>query len=352
MGTGAVNNLTGIQHVFVLMLENRSFDHMLGFSGITGTDAAAGGPTQIQGPAGTEVNTFNGTSYPVSAGAGNIMPHDPNHEFDDVLLQLCGHGARYLSGGPYPSITNSGFVECYANQFGSEPGADPGIVMKCYSTPTQLPVLQALASEFVVCDNWHASMPGPTWPNRMFVHAASSNGLDHSPSVGEIVQWETLAGFSFPNGTVFDSLKEAGIPRRLYAGDDFPLVSALKGISLGDIRHYSQFAADLIGSTHNYNYVFIEPKYDVLNDYKNGDSQHPLGDITHGEALIKATYEAIRNSAFWENSLLVVVWDEHGGFYDGGPVPAAVRPATQRRGRNTTKAASRLSDTERAFPRL
>src|SRR5579863_6805296 len=320
-------NTAGIQHIFVLMLENRSFDHMLGFSGITGVDAETGAATAINGLKGAESNSFNGKPYAISRGASNIMPHDPAHEFADVLLQLGGPGATYSSGGAYPAIQNDGFVQSYGNHFGGEPANNPGDVMRCYDTANQLPVLQALAQEFVVCDNWHASMPGPTWPNRMFVHAASSNGLDHSPSTAEIVLWEGLQGFSFKNGTIFDALQKAGIPRRLYAGDDFPLVSALKGITLGDIRHYSQFASDLAGSVYDFNYVFIEPNYDVLNDYKNGDSQHPLGDVTQGEALIKLTYEAIRNSPLWESSLLVIVWDEHGGFYDGGAPPApAVAP--------------------------
>jgi phospholipase C len=199
--------------------------------------------------------------------------------------------------------------------------------MNCYSPP-QLPVLHALAAEFVVCDNWHASMPGPTWPNRMFVHAASSNGLDHSPSMAEIAGWEALAGFSFPSGTIFDALDRKGIKHRLYGGDDFPMVSALKGIHLDDIRHYGQLAGDLQQTSYPFSYVFIEPSYDVANDYENGTSQHPLADVNRGEALIKATYETIRNSAFWGSSLLIITWDEHGGFYDHATPPAAVAPSS------------------------
>jgi len=63
-------------------------------------------------------------------------------------------------------------------------------------------------------------MPGPMWPNRMFIHAASSGGLDHSPTTAEILEWEAVDGFDFKNGTIFDSLQKAGIKRRLYAGDD------------------------------------------------------------------------------------------------------------------------------------
>ena len=157
----------------------------------------------------------------------------------------------------------------------------------------------------------------------MFVHAASSGGLDHSPTVAEIAEWEAVAGFPFPKGTIFDRLNAAGIRRRLYGGDDFPMVAALKGIHLDDIRHYSLFASDVQQAGYSDRYVFIEPSYDVLNKYRNGDSQHPLGDVTRGEALIKQTYEAIRNSPVWSTSLLIITWDEHGGFYDHvSPDPA------------------------------
>lgn len=311
-----------IQHVFVLMLENRAFDHMLGFSGITGTDAETLKPTSINGISGTESNSYNGQNYPVTKGADFVMPCDPGHEFPNVLEQLCGNGLTYPSGGAYPAINNSGFVSSYVSSGGAN---SPGELMRCF-TPDQLPVLNALAKEFVICDNWRASMPGPTWPNRMFVHAASSAGLDHSPTTAEIAKWETIGGFNFPNGTLFDALKAKGITRRLYAGDDFPMVSALKGIQLDDIRAYSNFADDLKQPKYPYSYVFIEPNYDVLNQYKNSTSQHPLTDIRLGEGLIKATYEAIRNSAYWNSSLFIITWDEHGGFYDHATPPSAVAP--------------------------
>lgn len=317
-----------IEHVFVLMLENRSFDHMLGFSGITGADAETGQPSAINGLTGEESNSFDGASYSVTRGADNVMPTDPAHEFPAVVEQLCGKDVRYPHGGPYPPINNSGFVASYLHSGGQ----DPSEIMKCY-TPAQLPVLNALAKEFVVCDNWHASLPGPTWPNRMFVHAASSGGLDHSPTIAEIVEWEAIRGFPFPNGTIFDRLNSSSIPWRIYGGDDFPMVAALKGLNLGDIRHYSLFANDLQQPGYADRYVFIEPSYDVLNKYRNGTSQHPLGDVTRGEALIKQTYEAIRNSPVWNSSLLIITWDEHGGFYDhvcpgAAPAPADGAPAT------------------------
>ena len=311
-----------VQHIFVLMLENRAFDHMLGFSQIAGRDAETGDATQVNGLTGSESNVLDGSTYRVSQPADVVMPVDPGHEFNNVLQQLCGPGVNYPPGGPYPPINNSGFVASYAASGGS---AAPGEIMKCFA-PAQLPVLVALAEEFAVCDNWHASMPGPTWPNRMFVHAASSGGLDHSPSTQEIVEWETIGGFQFRAGNIFDALKHKGVSYRLYGGDDFPMVAALKGISLFDIHHYSTLATDLAKSSFPYSYVFIEPSYDVLNEYRNSTSQHPLTDVTLGENLIKETYEAIRKSAIWDTSVLIITWDEHGGFYDHAAPPTAVVP--------------------------
>jgi phospholipase C len=311
-------------HVFVLMLENRSFDHMLGFSEITGADAVTGAATRIDGLSGNESNSFNGIAYGVQKGAGWAMPTDPGHEFPDVVTQLCGPGSSYLPGGVYPPFTGSGFVTSYANTGGA---ADPGDIMKCFS-PEQLPVLNALAREFAVCDRWYSSIPGPTWPNRMFVHAASSAGLDHSPTTAEILEWETLAGFSFQNGNIYDRLMARSVTRRLYAGDEFPMVAALQGIGLDDIRPFHNFANDLQGS-YPYSYTFIEPSYNATGDYKCSTSQHPMDDVTRGEALIKCTYEAIRSSPLWPDSLLIVTWDEHGGFYDHAAPGAATAPGDQ-----------------------
>src|ERR1035438_2694226 len=99
---GGIAEALGIEQVFVLMLENRSFDHLLGFSGIVGADAQTGVTTKINGLSGTESNSFNGQNYTVSPGTDYQMPTDPGHEFPDVLHQLCGPAATYQSGGPDP----------------------------------------------------------------------------------------------------------------------------------------------------------------------------------------------------------------------------------------------------------
>lgn len=459
-----------IEHVFVLMLENRSFDHMLGFSNIKGKNAVTGEDTMIEGlqsPNDTSFNSFKGKKYDVKPGASLAMKIDPGHEFEDVLTQLCGPKAL-LEKGKYPVIIDSsGFVASYASfrkwtgasvkdrkasftslimpesdatvtaNFGAmkdtykltvinglgggdyKPGQEvtvsyvqhgegkfknwtgafvkfpedtvarltmpasdttvtakdgtfngsytltvvdgsgsgkyaagqtvsiranelppqrvldaAGEIMKCY-TPKQLPVLVALAKEFAICDNWFSSMPGPTVPNRMFVHAASSGGLDHSPSdLRSVTQF--LYGFEFDNGTIFDRLKEHEIPWRVYydtSGSNLPLVLGLKGVHMIPGRNdtfglkfkrYEKFGSDL-NSDYGYCYTFIEPNYKLFDEYK-GNSQHPLGDITLGEQLIKETYESIRNSPLWKKSLLIITWDEHGGFYDHVKPPHARPP--------------------------
>jgi phospholipase C len=327
-----------ITHVFVLMLENRSFDHMLGFSGLSGIDPATGQSTTIEGVNATNTNTYLDISYPATQDADNVMPFDPGHEFLDVVEQLCGAGVSY-KGGDYPPINNSGFVSNYATTKSSgEGGATTnfGEIMKCYNGSASIPVMTALAEQFAVCDHWHASLPGPTWPNRFFVHAASSGGLDHSPRSIETLEWETLKGFSFPGGTIYDLMKNnPGTNKgwRIYRGVSKPLIGALpcvaglKGILLSDTHPYEHFESDINGS-YPYSYTFIEPNYgDIINNsYRGGQSQHPMDDVRNGEALIKSTYEAIRSSPLWLNSLLLITYDEHGGFYDHVIPPAAIAP--------------------------
>ena len=332
-----------IKHIFVLMLENRSFDHMLGFSGIEGTDAVTGARTTIDGLTGIESNSYEGRTYTVSRGAADRMDPGPGHSFTNVLEQLCGEDARYPSGGPYPNIKGSnetGYASSYAKRKDDEDrlvGTEAaGNVMKCF-TPDQLPVLNTLASEFVVCDHWFSSMPGPTEPNRMFMYAETSGKFDNGLKIPE----EYLdavgrpgGGIEFRHGTVFGLLEQAGVKYRIYAGDDFPTASWLDGISvLFDIREFEDFAEDLKDPSFDAGYVHIEPDYDALFGFGGGNSQHPSGrgSVAAGERLIKAVYEVIRNSPVWEKSLLIITWDEHGGFYDHVVPPSA--QGTGERGR-------------------
>ncbi|MFJ2577996.1 alkaline phosphatase family protein [Kitasatospora aureofaciens] len=343
-----------IKHIFVLVLENRSFDHMLGVSTGTvdagpgfrpgvGVDAVSGRPTTVNGPSASQTNTHDGQVFAVRAGAPFVMPVDPPHEFCDVQVQLASvpitgtpRNDRCGYGGSYPAITLQGCVDNYANQAADEGNAaglaDLGAVMACL-TPDQVPVISMLAREFAVCDNWFSALPGPTWPNRFFLHAATSGGLDHSPDPVELVASQ-VDGYEFENGTIYDALDSKEYDWQVYHGDALPQVGALAGMKLSVMLDHFHGLDELAGDLQNQDfaasYVFIEPSYGhVLShggNFQCGNSQHPNDDVTRGEALIKYVYESIRQSPHWESSLLVITYDEHGGFYDHVAPPAAVPP--------------------------
>jgi phospholipase C len=319
-----------IEHIFVIMLENRSLDHLLGFSQIQGTDPS-GNPTKIDGLTGKESNLSpEGATVMVSSPADFLMDIGPGHEFSDVKEQLCGKGNTYSSPSPSPgqidpSINNSGYVSNY----GRYDPKNPGAVMKSFSS-AQLPILTTLAREFAICDHWFSSMPGPTWPNRFFVHAASSGGLDDSPSLSREFKSILYEGFKFDNGTIYDQLNNEKHDWMIYCDDEFPQALSIAGMHAhfdNHFRPYKQFKQDLNDPKFSKSYVFIEPDYHAFTGkFRGGNSQHPTDDITSGEWLLKEVYESIRNSPHWEKSLLIVTYDEHGGFYDHVVPPATVHP--------------------------
>jgi phospholipase C len=301
-----------IEHVFVLMLENRSFDHLLGKSGIPG----------LNGLTGNETSPYNGKNYGITRASIGPMDVDPGHEFPDVVEQLAGKGATFPHGGPYPPINNSGYAESFMRTSGAKVNAAPGLAMSAFA-PQDLPVLNALAREFAICDRWHSSLPGPTLPNRFFLLAATSGGLDHSPTDAEMIEELTIDGFPIRNGTIFSQ----PIKTRIYCGGILCMAQTLKGVNFLDVHRYSNFVRDVTSGSYNVKFTLIEPDYgDLIGNFKGGTSQHPMDGMTGGEGLIKQVYETIRSSPLWTKSILFVMWDEHGGFYDHVVPPKAVPP--------------------------
>lgn len=369
-----MNPSDNIKYVFVVMLENHSFDVMLGLSGLPG----------VTSPAGNR-NVFKGeTPYRVQGQAPTTLTTDPGHELEDTLQQLTNKqqsgntppykwssplGPYSVPLGPYPKRdfpadfkNETGFVNNYVYNNDEDnpnpPGQDHyGDTLKCF-TPDQLPVLNKLASEFAYCTNWFSSIPGPTWPNRFFLHFASSGGMDCSPTQAQIDGWaEPGQGFDTPRGSIFKALTNKGLNYRVYndcwadfwtrgysscfsndpdaangmdGGGWVPQVAALQDIAVDswyELQYY--FPGHLAANDYNVQYVFIEPHYGNIaaNTYKGGSSQHPMDDIYGGEALVKFVYETIRaQEDVWQNSLLIVTYDEHGGFYDSVAPPTAVPP--------------------------
>jgi len=202
-----------VKHVFVLMLENRSYDHVFGYSSV-------GDLT------GNEGNDWGGQSFKFTAGADFSGPKDPGHSFLDVVQQLTG-ATTYSASGPYPPIDMSGFAANFGERLSP---AEVDSIFKGF-TPTQLPVLNQLATEFGVCRRWFSSMPGPTWPNRFFVHAGTSGGLDDMPSTLDVLGQKLLTtGYAFSNGTIFQRLKQRQQKWTVWEGDETPQTILLSGM--------------------------------------------------------------------------------------------------------------------------
>jgi len=326
-------SLQKIEHFVVLMLENRSFDHLVGY--LKGNDV------RIAGLTGSESNYRDPRAslpvpVPVARVTSFMMPFDPGHEFNDVQVQLYGPSTNVQqpANPPVASAPMNGFVYSagQAAQLARVP-ASAARIMECFQ-PDQMLVMTALARGFALCNYWYSSLPGPTWPNRFFVHAATSGGLTDSPSTDQIVE-----GFSFASGTIYERLEKAGRDWRIYH-DGLPQTAGIDSLRLEYVDPFTKhfrgmnfFDQDLAAGSLPA-YVFIEPNYDTGHNYVRGNSMHPLNDIRKGEQLVKRVYEALRGSRWWDSSLLIITFDEHGGFYDHVPPPTALPSGDDSRYRN------------------
>lgn len=341
---GSPSNIAGqrIDHIVILMLENRSFDHMLGlFPGVNGV-ATNGQPDPSfvnyldpQHPRPDEAFPVALAEYfgipegdiprpTLQNGVVSDLYGGPSHSFPSATQQLYNDGlgpkgSRALNTTP---PINSGFVTGYVDELKSTykswaagdpkmpaPGEPPAehiaVVMSVFS-PEQLPVLSGLASDFCVCDQWYSEVPGPTEPNRLFMHAATSVGLVHNP-------WE----FPVLARTIYDDIDEQG--QRTWATYFSDLADAVNFPVLKSqtdkLRDSSRFTTDLEDPDTFPNYVFLCPRYmNSADGFAN--SQHAPWDVRYGEHWIADVYEALRASPLWERTLLVITYDEHGGFFD------------------------------------
>ncbi|MDP2307242.1 MAG: alkaline phosphatase family protein [Pseudomonadota bacterium] len=265
-----------IDTIVVLMMENRSFDHYLGAlrlvdgrMDVDGLDAAMSNP----GSAGEE--------HPVAPTAVDC-PADPGHSWA-------------ASHDQFNEGANDGFVRGY------ETRCEPDLVGEVmgYLTRDQLPVTYALADAYTVCDAWFCSVMGPTWPNRFYGHAATSDGQKNNdfPSGG---------AFTFP--TVWNKLDEAGIAWRYYY-TDVPYI----GLFAGHFRNETAALLEEFLSDAERGalppVVWIDPGFSYNDD-------HPPHHPGLGQEMIALVYDALSRSPQWGRCLLVVLYDEHGGFHD------------------------------------
>lgn len=306
-----------IRHVVVLMLENHSFDQMLGDTTRIYPDVEG---IPQHGPVYRNVSSRSGKVYPQTPTASATVEPDLNHDLVDVLKQL----------GDKSTSPMGGFVDSFLDVAGvSEDNAGQIEQVMAYfplgNTPSgdTLPALHALARNFRVCDHWFSSMPGPTWPNRFFVHSGTCLGHVLMPSRQQPGNMRV-----YDQDTIYDRLGGSGGSWRIYH-DGIPqslvLTHLLPSFVFGP--HYSRmgnFARDANGPEKDFPaYVFIEPGYCG----KGENDQHPPADIGAGDRLIADVYNAIRgNDALWKSTLLIVTYDEHGGFFDHVAPPATIAP--------------------------
>ncbi len=325
--------LDNLKHIVVLMMENRSFDHMLGYAGSDNW--------RIEGLRGDESNldSANGVAQ-VSNDAGyegDFTP-DPGHSVFDTLTQLYGDPNTSAAMDP----TMSGFVRSYEGKNLSP--QDAHRIMKCF-LPDKVPVLTTLAQQFCVCDHWFSSVPGPTFPNRAFIHAATSIG-------------RVDMGFDWGNitTTIYERLAQSKVDAVIYYHDS-TMAMTFNGLARNMQNYFAVFDDFLSDCKRNKlpAYSFIEPRF--ANSPGGGDQsstlasdQHPDHDVGEGEALIKTVFEAIWNNPNRDvrnSTLLVIVYDEHGGLFDHVRPPATVNPDDKK----YTKAAPSL-DPSFGFTRL
>ncbi len=301
--------LDNLKHIVVLMMENRSFDHMLGFAATPGwqIDGLTGGERN-RDSTGEIATVSNDASY-----SGDFTP-DPGHALFDTLTQLYGDASTPVSQNP----SMNGFVLSYEGKTHNPPNAHR--IMKCFS-PSKVPILTTLARQFAVCDRWFSSIPGPTFPNRAFAHGSTSIGR-----VDMGVDWLGMSK------TIYELLQENSVDSRIYYHDS-TMAMTFKGL-MNQSRYFGLFDDFLSDCKKNRlpAYSFIEPRYangqdPVDNAFFSASDQHPDHNVQQGEILIRDTFNAIwNNQSLRESTLLVVVYDEHGGLYDHVAPPPAVNP--------------------------
>jgi phospholipase C len=301
-----------IEHVVVLMLENRSFDNLFGLS--PGADGIAGkhlynlrDPSAPISPDNPPFHAGPGAPFALDRGKG------PSHSIRGTNLQLYGDPDGPRAG---EAPTEIGFVASYQRSLRADHVAQPtdeelATPMLSF-TPAELPSIHELARQFVLCDRWFCDVPGPTMPNRFYLHAGTSAGWGRN-------DWKQRVDVR----TIYENLMDAGKTWAAYYSDYLDLNSFTRLNHLRDtvFRYEDRFAADAAAGRLP-SYTFIAPRFEAGPGAPVTSMQAPA-DIRPGDALVADVYEAIRsNAGAWNKTLLVVVFDEHGGFFDHVPPPS------------------------------
>ena len=274
--------LAEVDTIVVVMMENRSFDHYFGSATFLEDYA-------VEGLTGKETNPrLDGSPVPVYL-LENLQPLDPPHSWNSCHDQWNG-GANDGFVREHEAVHPSSFDEVMG-----------------YHVRSQLPVIYALADNYVLCDHWYSSLLGPTWPNRFYLNCATSGGMQSNSEVPGLP-------------TIFDVLESEGISAANYYSDLPWLWGGLADVQLPYVDTLDAFfdAAER-GTLPSFS--IVEPNYGVIPGSEGGNDDHPSHDVTLGQIFLGSVYQALAQSPQWERCLLIITYDEHGGFYDHVPPP-------------------------------
>ncbi|KAL9423140.1 hypothetical protein AB3S75_035267 [Citrus x aurantiifolia] len=311
-----------IKTIVVLVQENRSFDHMIGWMKSLNSE--------LDGVTGSESNPIS-TSDPNSPliyfGDKSVyVDPDPGHSIQAIFEQVFG-----LTWAQYTSLSSSSSnneelhvlrpnMQGFAQNAESTQKGMAASVMNGFK-PDMVPVYKELVAEFGVCDRWFASVPASTQPNRLYVHSATSHGAT-SNDTEKLIE-------GFPQKTIFESLDESGLSFGIYYQYPPATLFYRNLRKLKYLKHFHQFDLHFKKDCEEGklpNYVVVEQRYfDLLSVPANDD--HPSHDVSEGQKFVKEVYEALRSSPQWNEILFIITYDEHGGFYDHVPTPVTGVPS-------------------------
>jgi phospholipase C len=272
-----------IDTLVIVQFENRSFDHLFGSLSL------------LEGRADVD-GLRPGMSNPDASGRLIEPAHLPPEAY--VVDPDPGHSRR-ASHAQFNDGANDGFVREWQ---GNLPPDDPRLPwIMGYYTRSDLPAAYALADRFALCQRWHASLLASTWPNRFYSHCATSDG-----------NWDNSQVCAAP--TPYPALAAAGYSYKIYFHNLY-FAATITSLQQKNAFKSDRFFDDAAAGTLP-NVSVLEPAF-FMND------DHPPADVRLGDAFLASVYEALRQSPQWPRCLMVVFYDEHGGFFDHVPPPKA-----------------------------
>ena len=299
----SIGRLIDIEHIVVLMQENRSFDNMLGYlsrengrAGVDGLNTLPPDPaTNLQ------VNHFKGLNYFPQREASTAWPspdmHGPGHDVENMNAQM--------------QDNMGGFVADWAARVGDSSPHLP-LVMN-YFGPDQVTEFAKLAEEFAICNRFFCAFPGPTWPNR-FIYL--SGDLSEHQGRTEIHNPDLLTMIPRQEPILLDYLSERGVDWLVFEhGYSYPRIYGRYTYETDRIRPFKDlnvgFAAAATAGLPPV--TFIEPDY---IEVPPGNDDHAPADVADGQELVRTIMEALVQSPSWNKTLFIITYDENGGFYD------------------------------------